>query len=839
MSFKDCVERKLEEGLIDGKRTDELMKNYNENMQKKLDLGMNEVRASQEAAEETFEEVNFSKVQKKRQHLMHTQLALERVPQLLAYEDSLGNKNPGLAITNFLDFDPQGKMEAPNISMRKKSYMKRYQGTFFEKIEEVSDLETAKKTHMENVVRAAYGEEADEVAQKIYKGYNEATNVAFNESRLLGAMIPEREDWNIPNFMFDWKSVRDTSLEEWKADIKESIDVGKFEEMLSKENGQTEDIETALNSIYENIISEGDLSDVPQSKRSGIFADKISKQRVFPYETAEDWLKMHEKYGKDTIFNSMRGYLKKMARNNAILDVFGPKPKSMIATLKDKGRRLASEMRKDNELVEKYIEFFDQDPKKYFESMEKRFDNMWDIIKNGTKDDPDAALNSIEGLGDLLRNTQTFAHMGGAAITSLTDYNFSRATAKFNGLSQLKVMKRQIKDELPILSKNDYKLARRTKLISDYANAAENNDAERYIGWVNGNGANMAKAVVEASLLNRSTRRRRMGFNLEFMGHLADMSKKSWSELANDEAQKSTREALERNGITKREWNKGIKGSSLTTEREVDFFQPHKDLNTGELSKKEARELGIKLHETILTEQQYAVPSYSLRSKSILEPEDPSKVMGQAEKAWTQFKSFPVNVHGTHVQRGFHQTKGWKGTMSYLAGQLLVGGTLYGALSLSMDILMTEGKDPTGYIEKNPEEFFIRSMLRSGGLGIFGDILSKTVRDYGKGFGSAIAGPGFSFLGRTGELMFEAGKEISEQTVGGPEAELGEKSIDFLEDFTPNLWYGELAKRRILIDTLRKWNDPEATENMEEDMEREREKGYEYYWERGEALPTN
>ena len=54
-------------------------------------------------------------------------------------------------------------------------------------------------------------------------------------------------------------------------------------------------------------------------------------------------------------------------------------------------------------------------------------------------------------------------------------------------------------------------------------------------------------------------------------------------------------------------------------------------------------------------------------------------------------------------------------------GDLIVTGALYGAFTMELEI--TKVTTPIDYVKRNPGEYFLRSLVTGGGLGLFGGSL--------------------------------------------------------------------------------------------------------------------
>ena len=56
---------------------------------------------------------------------------------------------------------------------------------------------------------------------------------------------------------------------------------------------------------------------------------------------------------------------------------------------------------------------------------------------------------------------------------------------------------------------------------------------------------------------------------------------------------------------------------------------------------------------------------------------------------------------------------------------------------------ITKGRNPTptSYIAENPGEYFLRSLVTGGGLGLFGDFFIADTNRYGKSMAETLPGP--------------------------------------------------------------------------------------------------
>jgi len=321
---------------------------------------------------------------------------------------------------------------------------------------------------------------------------------------------------------------------------------------------------------------------------------------------------------------------------------------------------------------------------------------------------------------------------------------------------------------------------------------------------------------------------------MEFMGNLADLSNKTWSGLEESGKGQAFKNTMAQYGITQREWNEGVLKADLTREDGVDFLKPDDVFSSDSLNNTQARELGLKIHEAILSEQARAVPTTTLASQTSLEGGDRGSIMKQLTKLGTQFLSFPVSMHQLHITRGMKRSGGFANKMNYLGGTVL-GSTLLAGLVVQMEEVI-EGRDPIDLTESGKDfgKFWLKAMSRGGGLGILGDVLiGHPARD---NIGDAFKGPAVQFLADSQKLI---GKGVGEVT-SNEDQNFGLEFTEYLKDYMPggNIWYAETAIERFLFDQMQQWVDPEANAEFRKEMRFfEQKQGNDYWWERGEVTP--
>ena len=131
----------------------------------------------------------------------------------------------------------------------------------------------------------------------------------------------------------------------------------------------------------------------------------------------------------------------------------------------------------------------------------------------------------------------------------------------------------------------------------------------------------------------------------------------------------------------------------------------------------------------------------------------------------------------------------------------------------------------------------LRTMLKGGGLGLYGDFLFSDVNRFGGGLARSAVGPVWDRADTLRKLTVGNALEVAE---GKQKTNAGREMVAFLKQNTPgaSLWYARAAAERILFDQLQYLADPEAHAAFRHRVRnREREFGNQYFWKPGDLQP--
>ena len=245
---------------------------------------------------------------------------------------------------------------------------------------------------------------------------------------------------------------------------------------------------------------------------------------------------------------------------------------------------------------------------------------------------------------------------------------------------------------------------------------------------------------------------------------VADNFQKSFADL-----ETGLLDAVGRYGITEQDWDGFRKQSPLMLRG-----APYADMT---------QEGGVKFHQMVLSETDFAVPTPDARVRAVTTMgTSRATVSGMGIRTVMQLKSFPITILMGHGMRmAYQNTNGKK--LQYFGGLMAIT-TLLGGITLQAKDLAA-GREPRPIFdsEGSPEKFIGAAILQGGGMGIFGDFLFSDQNRFG-------SGPASTLLGPTGDLINRATKLTLgniQEAYKGEETHIFSETIDFAERYTPDI----------------------------------------------------
>lgn len=511
-----------------------------------------------------------------------------------------------------------------------------------------------------------------------------------------------------------------------------------------------------------------------------------------------------------------------------------------------------------------------RDPMDAARASVKRHDAMWDIVR-GTHFAP--VNESAADWGQVVRNWNVSVLLGSAMVTALSDIGLQRTARKLAGLDS--GFMTIITGYLTMMKSMDRQEAISSFLGLDAMvhmihNTGRYNDgmmgigsmrtgqrlSQRAVTW----SGFVADRVISASGLAWWTQAGKWAFGMDLMSDMAGHVRKF--DKMTDLPERLQR-TLRNGGFTPDDWA-ALRATALH-ERHIDMpagvgSGTARWLRPNEIAQGPGGEaLAEKYLMMIHTLTRHAVIEGTVRSRSIMDFGRPGTLAGEIGRTALQFKSFGIAVvlqHMAALTREFRVNGFREGAKR--SAEFLVITTLLGALVSELYEIIN-GRDPVlpkmlAERKLPPASYWIAAAMKGGGLGIYGDYLLAPVGKAGQGLVSTMAGPTVGQIDRLRGASFseviewweENGDKHSKMRdagwiMGPPKDKTVQRSIEASKVLTPggSLWWLRLAKERLILNQLHKWQDPEGFERVTKRHEKLQRKrlGNGYWWRPGDLYP--
>lgn len=650
------------------------------------------------------------------------------------------------------------------------------------------------------MVRAMFGEDlsrwadlSPELRAELRAGadaWRAVTDNLRERFNLAGGDIGRLMNWALP-MSHSAERVRLRGVDEWVADVLPLLDRSQY---LNVDGSpmSTAQVKELLYAAHDT-ISTGGVVDAPRFG-PGMIAKRHADPRVLFFKDADSWLRYHERYSDRTVAGIMAGHIDGLARDIALVEVLGPNPhnayKQMRATLEAGGAT-------GRELT--YVD---------------------NVFAHLTGEAARVEWQSLARFAQNVRNVQVAAKLGGAVLSSVTDFASALVTGHFNRLPFMQHIRNTI-TALNSLSVDDVRLAQRAGLGLDAMIGEINRWTDETMGggWT----GKTASAVIRASGLQALTEANRRAFSVTMMSALGDLSRKPWAAL---EAADVAR--LEGYGFTAGDWTAlsrvaledwGGGNSTMLTPTAIGRLTDDALGATGAAAARMRNELVSKTLGMILSEESYAIVTPGVRERAFmiggLKKGTPA---GELARSVWLFKSFPVAVIAKHWMRGWGRpTAG--GRAAYLASYF-VGSTVLGAVALQFKDV-AKGREPR---EMDTRAFWSAAFLQGGGAGIFGDFLFSDQSRFGRSVVETAVGPIGSLVGDVYDLTLG---NMHEAARGEP-TDAGAEALRFVQANTPgmSLWYARTALDHLIFHELQEYMSPGYLARMKRRVKEETGQGF-------------
>jgi hypothetical protein len=473
------------------------------------------------------------------------------------------------------------------------------------------------------------------------------------------------------------------------------------------------DADLDLKQIWMNLATGNHLYQnneyMPYFRHHVNIADKFSYARKLHFKSADSWLKYNNRYGTHNLAHSIAINLEKLGRNIGLLESMGSEPYEFLKKLKNEFAVTLQEKAasKDNR-AQKQLDFI----------LKEELDKKLEFIIGVTPYSPSLAAN-----GQAIRNWITMANLGKVAVSSIPDTSTFISEQMYNGIPYIEAQ------------------ANLLKAVTNSFNSDQKKEFARLLGAGTDNlmGISYSRLNTENQIAGKIATATNYYFKLNLMdwwdnsfksalgfvlsNHLAYYTKHSYKK-----APIELKSNLKRYGIDEKDWQILRSFIQKADDGREYIIPPEWTAGSDQINEtatkfktylKDRVDTGISTPNAL---ERYAATWGGTRAGTPL---------GEAVRFLMQFKQFPV----TYWMRG---RKDYQGTPKVLATMLILS-TIGGYLSISADKLL-DGQE----IPELDNHSLFASILKGGGLGLYGDFIFGQYNRYGHTLTQSLSGPVFS-----------------------------------------------------------------------------------------------
>lgn len=680
-------------------------------------------------------------------------------------------------------------------------------------------------------------------AQKAARIFAKYAELSRTDANRLGGSIGKLDGWAGPQIHDDLKLIR-AGKQAWTDAILSELDVARTFEDLT----DLAEIREALGDMFDTIVTgfpnKTTAAEKGQRVNPANLAKSLGKSRVLHFKDADTALAYRDEFGAGNTVSGIWGHLRRVASVTAQMEMFGPNPEVMVASLIDgMARKIKKNPNQSDATKAKQIAALKFDPKSQA-ALRQAFSVM-----SGLTTRPEN-VTAAKIAGDI-RAVESMAKLGGAVLTSIPSDTVTAAIAsQYRGSG----FWRGLFDQLDGVRQGRPKgeVEELTYLIG-----------EGFDGLI---GQIVSPHAAQDGLVGMFSRLQKTFFKYNGLSWFTDLGRGTAGRMvaaemgmraktAHGKLPAVYRDLLGVHGIGEAEWNairtaeiREVNGRSYITPdsiRDVDeaAIEPlvrsrldaaraaskvDEAKGAETLAKRQAayeeqaakilddgrRQLELKMAAFVADEVNYAVIETDARSqRTTTMGHRRGTFMGEAIRFVMQFKAFPV----AFLQRVGGRTYGHVRYSDAAAidkathvGTIVAGLAIAGYMSIVMKDL-TRGywppRDPTDY------RTWIAAFQQGGAAGIYGDYLFGQVSRFGNTPLETVAGP---TVGAASSLLGMAMRARDASLSSDEEFKYGEL-ISFGAQNTPfaNLFYFRPALDYLVLNGMREAASPGYLQRQE------------------------
>jgi hypothetical protein len=823
MSARDCIRNKAKMGKVNRAKGDAAYRRITEIRKALLDAGESPALAENMAALQYAEELKLKTARAKWR-------MVNRVRVIRDLQADVGGMAPakmGSAVVKMVD----------DLDFEARAFHKMAMGRVGEMLQKFRPNlagNVRNPAKFDDFLRALVGESvSDPEASAFARAVNETDEWMRQTLNSYGYSIGKLEGWGLPH-THSPTAIATDGFAKWAPFLDEKLDwAGMIDPRSGLEFGHVPDPRTRqdfLRGAFENVLY-GRNSKNPvwgESQAGNI----LERHRVFKFKSADDWISYNKVYGATDPHSALMQHFDSMSRHLALAKKFGPNAETAL----DYAGQLVSNRAR--------LEGLDLKDTLKAEGGVKWAKGMIRVMEGGIGPNGWMGAQSARFFATT-RKVLSSALLDRAIIISVpSDLNSARLAAKAIGMNEgnfLTTYTNLLHDAAKGGGATQQDLLRAQHIAESWANPSVTSSRFQMeypaAAWAD----KMSNAAMRIQGMNAHTDSAKLAWAWSLTGHFASERAKDFDAL--DEPLKR---AMREHGITSSDWdNFRNSGGTYTASNGAEFLTPLYWREATSHGDPDA--LALKFQSFVEKWTERAVPSRSLIAQGIMDPKAyglaPGSIPYEIMKSGMMFKSFPaafvVNQTRMLSQATLWSRAGMKGRYAY-AAELLLSATMAGALAMQVNEMLM-GREPQ---PMDNYDFWMRSILKGGGLGPVGDILATGTSSWGGGFANYLAGP-----------VVQGAQDATRLTLGNLAAAFhqamdGEDiDVDFMGDlmkfqkrYTPlqqsPIWLGGAAIDRLFADQLQMLLDPGSADALAKaERTRQNRYGNASLWAPGQIAP--
>jgi hypothetical protein len=787
-NMADCLQRAIDAGDLDATRGNDAISAYRQLVDRYRTI-MSQAQAEARASAD-LRAATSHKVAARRHKVLNQLQAQRRIKHLIET-----SRDPAIALRNLIEHSEGSGFKGESIRSLREAYEEQINATIAEVLQQTGLNVIGRSRNqalLTDLIKELHGEASgSSTAVALAKAVTRAQNRMVQAFNAHGGDIKILKDYGVPH-SHDAITMQRRGFDDWAATIEARLDWHRIDDFqtgkpFAANPGEVPPRATTekfLRDVWEGITTHGDNDLDPSMNIGGraLYAQR-AEHRVLHFKSGTAWIEYAREFAATDPFTAMINGLHGMANDVAQMRVLGPNPRAGLIYAEQVARRRAADLG-DTRLATRV------------RRNALRAHAMLAHI------DGSANVPEHEGIASFFAGTRavlTSIQLGSAVLSSVTDVATMTAASQAVGMNAAKVLTRSVK---LMASQATRQTAARMGYVAG-ALADAGGGYSRFMGGTFAGGLpdRMAGFTLRATGLSFITDMRKVAFQMEFAGFMADNADRAFAQI-----DAPLRAIFQNRGITPADWDalRAPEGRFIE-DGGADFISPYywAEAQT-RMPEAEARALALRLQMAMQEQLEFAIPTASVEGRALLQGETkPGTASGELLRSSASYKSFSMSLMLGQARRFMAQPTPL--AKAKYAAKISAMLWLTGALAVQLKEL-AKGNDPRPMDEP---KFWMAALFQGGGLGIFGDFFQAETSRVGGGIGETLAGP---VAGAIGDVLGPIAANAT-ALVQGKDTALGRDMVGLARQNTPFLssaWYLRTAYSRRVMDELQSLIDPGA-----------------------------